>query len=146
MHNTKLESYCRGNLKVECIHKCSIWQANLKMRYKNIIQKCKIILSIFAKKDFNYNLLDLFQDQNLNCNFNVENHKIYNDFDDFQLKPLSTLPVENSRMNDNTDESQVYYLEMNLKSDDNEKYKCIREINSQFSLCNFDLLINVYSY
>lgn len=147
MQEYKRDVFCGSNLHVQCIHKCSCWQAILQMRYKNSNRKCKLYLSIFPKNDINESLLDIMQNQNDATFVNPADLKVNYNFDPEHFTSLSTLPISSKEFYTNTNikenECLAYYLELNLNSDDKEKYKSIREINSQFSLYNFDLVINV---
>jgi hypothetical protein len=140
MYNIR-EEYCRNENSLDCIESCSCWQAILQIKYKNNVQKCKINVSISRENDFS--MLSHTSHSNNNSSSNRVNG--YSCISASKKLVLLFLPVSSEFFSKDTPSSKLdcleYLLELNLIN--NEALKKMTEINTQFSLCKFDIYVNV---
>lgn len=140
MYNIK-EEYCANQNGIDCIETCSCWQAVLQIKYKNIVQKCKINVSI-SKENELHSKPDIYHSNN---NTTLKNSNGYSNSTSSSKMFLQDLPISTEFFTEIKSSNQIdtftYSLELNLIN--NEALKKLTEVNSQFSLCKFDIFINV---
>jgi hypothetical protein len=140
MYNIR-EEYCGNQNGQDCIETCSCWQAILQVKYRNNVQKCKINVSISKGNE----LSSPSSTSQSKDHFSSKRINGYNNILPSNKYVLSVLPISSKFFTDSTASSKLdsleYVLELNLIN--NEALKKMTEINSQFSLCKFDIYINV---
>jgi hypothetical protein len=142
MYNIR-EEYCGNQNGQDCIESCSCWQAILQIKYRNNVQKCKINVYISKGNE----LISPSNTSYSKDNFSSNRNNGYSNNPPSNKVVLSVLPISSKFFSDNSPSSQLdsleYALELNLIN--NDALKKMTEINSQFSLCKFDIYINVNS-